>query len=84
MKCAKCGHEMLPQKSGLTPKQINVLLLIEDYKKEHGENASPTLSDLAQSLGIARSNVHRYLDELQKRGFIHRRYGQQRTIQLIH
>lgn len=47
-------------------------------------DTSPSFEEMAQHLGIAsKSGIHRLLTSLQERGFIRRRVGAKRAIELV-
>ena len=66
----------------LTYKQQKVLGAIRDYVERQGE--SPTLADLRARLGFSSSRtVTQYLDILEEKGYLVRRHGFKRNIELL-
>lgn len=64
---------------GLTPKQRDVLLYIDDYIRKNG--ASPTLREIAAAAGLgSHSNAQRYVKILEARGWLERRQRRARTL----
>ena len=54
----------------LTEKQIRVLRFFRDYRQENG--IAPTLDEAAQALGVSKITIHEHLNQLSKKGAIHR------------
>ena len=54
----------------LTEKQIRVLRYFRDYRQEN--SIAPTLEEAAQALGVSKITVHEHLNQLSKKGAIHR------------
>ena len=68
---------------GLTKKQKRVLLFLEDFIQEHG--FPPTVREIAHHLKMSGPHsAKRFLDMLQKKGFIRRLPKSSRAIELIH
>ena len=81
MICPKCGHDTVRPKRGLTPKQAHVLWIIKEYIEAN--EFSPSISDLATTVGTVPSNIHRMLIALERRGHITRDYGAARSITVL-
>ena len=52
-----------------------ILKFVNKYYQEH--HSSPTINDVAEGVGVARSTTHRYLQELSDRNLID--YGRDRA-----
>lgn len=66
----------------ITPKQRRVLEYLNEYQREH--KTAPTFSEIMSALGIKyRSNVSRYLNALEERGFIRRMPNRARAIEVL-
>ena len=52
-----------------------ILKFVNKYYQEH--HSSPTINDVAEGVGVARSTTHRYLQELRDRNLID--YGRDRA-----
>lgn len=66
---------------GLTPRQLDLLIAIEDYL-EVTQGVSPTYDELAKELDTTKSNVYRIALALIDRGFISVRPNEARSIKL--
>ncbi len=66
----------------LTEKQIRVLRYFRDYRKERG--ISPTLDEAAQALGVSKITIHEHLNQLSKKGAIHRDKAKARAVAILH
>lgn len=75
--------EMAPAEkvSGLLKRQKIMLEIIKETIDEQGH--APTCQEIADQMGIAKSNVSRMLKQLESRGFIKRRPRGWRAIELI-
>ena len=62
----------------LTEKQIRVLRYFRDYRREHG--IAPTLDEAAQALGVSKITIHEHLNQLTKKGAIHRDRAKARAV----
>jgi repressor LexA len=70
-------------KADLTPKQADCLRFIERYQAEHGH--SPSFTDIIDAAGLAsKSSATRLLAGLEERGFIRRRAGKTRSLEVLH
>jgi repressor LexA len=66
----------------LTEKQIRVLRFFRDYRREHG--ISPTLEEAAQALGVSKITIHEHLNQLGRKGAIHRDKAKARAVAILH
>lgn len=67
-------------KLGLTKRQIDVL----NYLKSLPDNqAAASYDEIGDSLGMAKSNVHRVMHALRERGYVHFMEGKKRSWKLI-
>jgi repressor LexA len=65
----------------LTEKQIRVLRYFRDYRQEH--SISPTLEEAAQALGVSKITIHEHLNQLSKKGAIHRDRAKARAVAIL-
>lgn len=65
----------------LTEKQINVLRFFRDYRKEHG--IAPTLEEAADALGVSKITIHEHLNQLTRKGAIHRDKAKARAVAIL-
>ena len=65
----------------LTEKQINVLRFFRDYRKEHG--IAPTLEEAAEALGVSKITIHEHLNQLTRKGAIHRDKAKARAVAIL-
>jgi repressor LexA len=66
----------------LTEKQIRVLRYFRDYRREKG--IAPTLDEAAQALGVSKITIHEHLNQLTKKGAIHRDRAKAREVAILH
>ena len=66
----------------LTEKQIRVLRYFRDYRREHG--ISPTLEEAARALGVSKITVHEHLNQLSRKGAVHRDRAKARAVAILH
>jgi len=66
----------------LTEKQIRVLRYFRDYRREKG--IAPTLDEAAQALGVSKITVHEHLNQLNRKGAIHRDRAKARAVAILH
>ena len=66
----------------LTEKQIRVLRFFRDYRIEKG--ISPTLDEAAQALGVSKITIHEHLNQLSRKGAIHRDRAKARAVAILH
>ena len=66
----------------LTEKQIRVLRYFRDYRREKG--IAPTLDEAAQALGVSKITIHEHLNQLTKKGAIHRDRAKARAVAILH
>lgn len=65
----------------LTEKQIRVLRYFRDYRQEH--SIAPTLEEAAQALGVSKITIHEHLNQLAKKGAIHRDRAKARAVAIL-
>jgi repressor LexA len=65
----------------LTPKQLQVLRFIRDFRATH--SLSPTIDEIAAALGVSKITVHEHLGHLQRKGAIQREKAKARAIDLL-
>jgi repressor LexA len=66
----------------LTEKQIRVLRYFRDYRREKG--IAPTLDEAAQALGVSKITIHEHLNQLSRKGAIHRDKAKARAVAILH
>jgi repressor LexA len=66
----------------LTEKQIRVLRYFRDYRREKG--IAPTLDEAARALGVSKITIHEHLNQLTKKGAIHRDRAKARAVAILH
>jgi len=64
-----------------TPKQIQILKLIQDFQNENGY--SPTYAEMAKKLNVSTITVFEHLEALEKKKAITRRRHEARSIEII-
>ena len=65
----------------LTEKQIRVLRYFRDYRNDHG--LSPTLEEAAEALGVSKITIHEHLNQLARKGAIHRDKAKARSVAIL-
>ncbi len=65
----------------LTPRQQEVLRLVERFTEEHGY--SPTLEEIAERLGVTKVTVFHLLERLKRKQAIRRGRYQARSVELV-
>ena len=66
---------------GITPKQMSLRVTVDNFIKKNGY--SPSVAELAEIQGTAKSNVVRMLNDLQKRGHVKRVFGRPRSVTVV-
>lgn len=66
----------------LTEKQIRVLRYFRDYRRQKG--IAPTLDEAAQALGVSKITIHEHLNQLTRKGAIHRDKAKARAVAILH
>lgn len=66
----------------LTEKQIRVLRYFRDYRRDKG--IAPTLDEAAQALGVSKITIHEHLNQLTRKGAIHRDRAKARAVAILH
>lgn len=64
----------------VTPRQIEILMLIRDYRRSEG--CSPTLQEIADELGISKITVFEHVGALLEKGMLTRRSNKARSLEL--
>src|SRR6185436_19624305 len=64
----------------LTPKQLRILTLIRDFQRKHGY--SPTMQELADTLGVTKVTVFEDVTGLEKKGLLRRSRHRARSLEL--
>jgi len=66
----------------LTPRQNECWLFLAKYTADHGY--APSFDEMAAALNLSsKSNIHRLLNALEERGFIHRLRHRSRAIEVV-
>ena len=77
------GHQSGPGDSMmLTQKQLRVLRLFRDFRREHG--ISPTLEEAADHLGVSKITVYEHLNQLVKKGAVRRDKAKARAVAILY
>ncbi|MDI3543317.1 MAG: repressor LexA [Candidatus Atribacteria bacterium] len=71
----------MKKKEGISPRQEEILLFIQDYYKKNGY--PPTVREIGEGVGLLSScTVHYHLEKLEEKGMIKRSRSKARTIEL--
>ncbi len=62
----------------LTPRQVQILRMIQDYRNDHG--CSPTLQELAENLKLSKVTVFEHVEALVKKGILRREANKARSL----
>jgi repressor LexA len=65
----------------LTPRQADVLLIVRNHRHLHGY--SPSIREIATSLGISRATTMAHIERLEKKGFLRRTPLRHRTLEVV-
>lgn len=65
----------------LTPRQADVLLLVRNHR--HLQGYSPSIREIATSLGISRATTMAHIERLEKKGLLRRTAKQHRTLEVV-
>lgn len=65
----------------LTPRQLDLAILISRYRHEHG--IAPSMQELADAQGVSKVTVFEHIGELEKKGVIRRDKNKARSIEII-
>ena len=69
-------------KEGLTPRQLEIYKEIVDFIS--GNKYSPSYEEIKQLANLrSKSEVHRYVHQLERRGWIRLGYGRNRSISIV-
>ena len=71
-----------PEPPMLTEKQLCVLRYFRDYRRERG--ISPTLEEAAEHLGVSKITVYEHLNQLVKKGAVHRDKAKARAVAILY
>ncbi len=66
----------------LTEKQIRVLRFFRDYRRDKG--IAPTLEEAARALGVSKITIHEHLNQLTRKGAIHRDRAKARAVAILY
>jgi repressor LexA len=66
----------------LTEKQIRVLRYFRDFRRDRG--IAPTLEEAAGALGVSKITIHEHLNQLSRKGAIHRDRAKARAVAILH
>ena len=64
-----------------TPKQLQIMSFIRDYRKSNG--MAPTLEEIGKSLGIHRVTVHQHVGALIKKGAVQKLPQRSRSLEIL-
>ena len=67
-------------RSRLTPRQLQILTFIRDFRRKHGY--SPTLQELADALDVTKVTVFEHLSVLESKGLLRRSKHKARSLEL--
>ena len=68
---SRAATKLAPRTPGLTPKQDELLRYL--MARERSGEGTPSYEEMAKALGVAsKSNVHRLIEGLEERGYVHR------------
>jgi repressor LexA len=79
-RCPCCGQVLVRSPAPLTRRQRQVLDFVTAYHGEH--RVTPTLSEIADALGLTLPTIHEHLVNLERKGHLRRR-GAERGRELI-
>lgn len=66
----------------LTPKQLNLLIYIDEFIKEHGH--SPSFEEMKEAVGLrSKSGIHALINSLEERGFIRKLAHKARALEVL-
>jgi repressor LexA len=65
----------------LTPRQADVILLIRNHRHLHGY--SPSIREIAKTLGISRATTVAHIERLEKKGLVKRSPNMHRTLEVV-
>lgn len=74
--------ELEPDRPTLTQKQLGVLRYFRDFRREHG--ISPTLEEAAEHFGVSKITVYEHLNQLVKKGAVHRDKAKARAVSILY
>lgn len=77
---AKARIAATEESSVLTPRQIEILTMVRDGRRQNGY--SPTLQEIADELGISKITVFEHVEALLKKGMLTRRSNRARSLAL--
>jgi repressor LexA len=66
--------------ANLTPKQLQVLRLIDDHRRKRGY--APTMQELADKLGVSKVTIFEHVEALIKKGLLHRDPNKARSLEV--
>ena len=66
----------------LTPKQLNLLIYIDEFIKENGH--SPSFEEMKEAVGLrSKSGIHALINSLEERGFIRKMAHRARALEVL-
>src|SRR2546423_15446043 len=63
-----------------TPKQLNILIAIRDFRVRHGY--SPTMQELADQLGVSKVTIFEHVEALERKSLILRARNRARSLEI--
>ena len=80
--CPHCGGVFVPATDPLTRRQSEVYRYLAGFSAEHGY--APSFEDIARHFQLnSLATVHEHLSNLERKGYIARRYNESRSITLL-
>ena len=78
----RLGWIMKNKKEGLTPRQLEIYKEVVDFIR--GNKYSPSYEEIKQLANLrSKSEVHRYVHQLERRGWIRLGNGRNRSISIV-
>lgn len=65
----------------LTPRQLDVLVAIRNYRHLHG--MAPTMQELADQLGTSKVTIFEHIEALERKGVIRRNPHMLRSLEIV-
>lgn len=76
----KVKTELIEDPRSLTPRQVEILRLIRDHRRNYGY--SPTLQQIADELGISKITVFEHVEALVRKGLLTRHRARARSLEV--
>jgi repressor LexA len=81
-RCPHCGNVLPNHRMSLTAVQYTLLGYLRGFIEEHGY--APSFEEIAAARGYrSMATVHEHLANLERKGYIRRRYNEGRSIQIL-